>query len=796
MACPHCGSPHPKEAKLCPVTGLAIAARRPGGLAPGDLLDGKYQITCEVGRGAMGVVYEAMHTALGRRVAVKTLLEELSANPQLGERFEREARAASAIGHPHIIDVFDLGRTQDGLLFMVMELLDGASLGAILKETPRLPIPLATHLMVQVLSGLSAAHKHGIVHRDLKPDNIFVLNSEERPSFVKIVDFGISKVLIAQGPGLAVTAKGSGTLVGSILGTPLYMSPEQAIGHVASIDHRADIYSAGVVLYEMLCGRTPYIGEGYAQILGSLLEGKYPSPRSLRPEISPALEGAIMRALERNIENRFPSAAAMRDAISGGSAEVTPSPVMVSASVGDPLRISLADVAGQPAQGSASIVLLEAPAPAVLSERHRASSSADPFAPPPDREASPLLADDLDRPLALGSSPGRRPSSEPRVEPREIAVEEPARTRPAAQSKKTMAPERLLSARTRSRLVMALLLLALAVGTRLTYSYLRPAGDDRPALRRGVACKVHLTVEPSQASVQIDHVPTTLRELSLDSGAPHVLNATSPGRVTRRFAFDAMPGLELSLHLRHNLPLPSPTDPPPLSTELAVDYPDDARAQAEIEHAFAKLDRYADCLAMAGDVSAEGRADSKKRGGRGRMRGEELALCQRLVSEAGSAEPAMSELQTAAETYLGAGGQKLEAIGRMATTLRAEFLAARAAWQFEELSRQGKDDGQKAAWHMRRVALAAQAWLRSHKAQAQGAQEVGARSAKLREYQQALLDYAQGAGPEIARITGASDFMQAADNVVALALGKKPSEFAALDAVRRVLSAFNALVVE
>jgi serine/threonine-protein kinase len=769
-----------------------MAARRPGGLAPGDLLDGKYQITCEVGRGAMGVVYEALHTALGRRVAVKTLLEELSADAQLGERFEREARAASAIGHPHIIDVFDLGRTQDGLLFMVMELLDGESLAAMLKQTPRLPIPLATHLMVQVLSGLSAAHKHGIVHRDLKPDNIFVLNSEERPSFVKIVDFGISKVLVPQSPGPAVTTKGSGTMVGSILGTPLYMSPEQAIGQVASIDHRADIYSAGVVLYEMLCGCTPFTGESYAQILGRLLEGKYPPPRSLRPEISPALEDAIMRALERDSENRFPSASAMRDAISGGSAEVTPSPIMVSASMGDPLRISLADALGPPAQGSASIVLLEAPAPAVPSERRRASSSTDPFAPPPDREASPLLADDLDRRGALRPSPGRRPPSEPRVAPREIAVEEPARTRPTAQSKKTMAPERLLSARARSHLVMALLLLALAGGARVAYTYLRPAGDDRPAVRRGVACKVHLTVEPSQASVQIDHVPTTLRELSLDSGAPHVLNATSPGRVTRRIAFDAKPGLELSLHLRHALPLPSPTDPPPLSTELAVDYPDDPRAQAEIEHAFAKLDRYADCLAMAGDVNAE----DKKGGGRARLRGEELALCQRLVSEAGSAEPAMSELQTAAETYLGAGGQKLDAIGRMAATFRAEFLAARAAWQFEELSRQGKDDGQKTAWHMRRVALAAQAWLRSHKAQAQGAQEVGARSAKLREYQQALLDYAQGAGPEIARITGASDFTQAAENVVALTRGKKPSEFAALDAVRRVLSAFNALVVD
>ena len=789
MACPHCGSPHPKEAKVCPLTGLALQAGRTGALSPGDLLDGKYQITREIGRGAMGVVYEALHMALGRRVAVKTLLEEMSANVQLGERFQREARAASAIGHPHIVDVFDLGRTLDGLLFMVMELLDGESLAETLKRTPRLPIPLATHIMVQVLSGLSAAHKHGIVHRDLKPDNIFVLNSEERPNFIKIVDFGISKVLVPQGPGAAATAKGSGTMVGSILGTPLYMSPEQAIGQVASIDHRADIYSAGVVLYEMLCGRTPFEGEGYAQILGGLLEGKYPPPRGLRPDIPPAMEAAIVRALDRDFDKRFPSAAAMRDAISGGSAEVTPSPMMISASVGDPLRISLGDLADPAAPGPASIARPLETAPPASPDRRRSGASADPFAPPPDSETSPLLADDLDRPLALRQPAGRQLPPEPRKEPREVVVGEPGRSR--TPGKKTMAPERLLSSRTRSRLVMALSVLAVAIGARLAYTYLRPSTDGTSSIHHGLVCKVHLTVEPSLATVQIDHVPTNQRELSLDSGAPHVVNAAAPGRVTRRFSFEAKPGLVLSVILRRALPLPSPTDPPPLPSELAADYPDNPRSQADIDRAFAKLDRYADCLAMSGDASAEG----KKASGRGRLRGEELALCQRLVAEAGAAEPTMSELQTAAETYLATAqsGQRLEAIAHMASAFRAEFLAARTAWQFEELGRMGKDEGQHAGWHMRRVALAAQGWLRAHKIQSQGADQ---HSAQLREVHQALLDYTHGAGAETARMGGTSDFLQTAETVVALAHGKKPSEFTALDAVRRLLLAFGALVLD
>ena len=151
--------------------------------------------------------------------------------------------------------------------------------------------------------------------------------------------------------------------------------------------------------------------------------------------------------------------------------------------------------------------------------------------------------------------------------------------------------------------------------------------------------------------------------------------------------------------------------------------------------------------------------------------------------------------QTAAESYLSAaqGGQKLDALGRLATTFRAEFLAARAAWQLEELSRLGKDKGQKAAWHMRRVALAAQAWLRSLKAQAPVSDQ---RATKLREVHQALLDYAPGAGQEMARITGGADFLQSAEGVLALARVKKPSEFAALDADRRLLSAFDALVLE
>jgi len=777
VACPQCGSTHPQH--LCPAPGQPPRPIRPGKLAPDTVLDGKYQIVREVGRGAMGVVYEAMHIALRRKVAVKTLLEDVRADAQMGERFEREARAASAIGHPNIIDVFDLGHTQDGVLFMVMELLDGRSLGDILKETPQLPIPLAIHLMVQTLSGLSAAHKHGIVHRDLKPDNIFVIDSEERPNFVKIVDFGISKVLTPDHPAVAVTARGMGTMVGSILGTPLYMSPEQAIGQIAAIDHRTDIYSAGVVLYEMLCGRTPFVGQGYAQILGSLIEGNYPQPRSLRVEIGTDLEAAIACALDRDREKRFSSAAAMRTAISQGLADTTPTPVVLSAAFGDPLRADF----GASAE-SRSIALRSVP---VRSPRRR-SSNDDPFAPPPDSEQTPLLADDGDHPLAVRRDPPRPvPIDELAQEPVHEAVDEGVdeAVGGSAPRPRRRAAAKKFSART--GIAVASLLLVAALGASIAGSYLRKQQPGQAKAGSGKKYAIRLVVEPSQASIQIDHVPTAARGLTLEGGVHHEINAAAPGRLTRRFTFDSDGSGVLSLRLGRQLPLPSATDPPALAAELTAEYPDEPRSVADIDRAFDKLARYADCLAMIGDAALDG----KKSGARTRLRKEELALCQRSVAEAAAGEPALPEMQAAAESFLEASqnSQKADTLGKLATRFRAEFLASQTAWEMEELARQGKDDGQKALWHMRRVVLAGRVWMRALRTSVQDSS-----GSTLREYQQALADFAQGSTAEWGHVSGSADFLRASQTVALLSRDKRVSEFAALDGCRKLLSAFNALV--
>jgi serine/threonine-protein kinase len=817
-------------------------------LTVGQTLDGKYKIIREIGRGAMGVVYEGLHIALDRRVAVKTLRQEMSNDVDLATRFEREARAASAIGHPHIIDVFDLGRTPDGLLFMVMELLDGKPLTELQEQTPLMPLGLALNLMTQVLSGLSAAHKHGIVHRDLKPDNIFVINTEDRPNFVKIVDFGIAKKLSARQPGQASSAAIGGTIVGTVMGTPLYMSPEQAIGQVAEIDHRTDIYAAGVVLYEMLCGRTPFSGQSYAAILGAVLEGKYLPPRALRPDIPAPIEAAIVRALDRDMKQRFPSAAAMRDALNGDDLEVTPAPITIG-QPGAALPLTLSTIDGQEASASGFSLLENVPPPQAARPlapgRPRAvgSPGGDRFAPPPEQEA----------PLELGgthwgSSPPPRPStrgsaqapprqeirrqSQPQPkddEPLPLATARPPsarsfddderpvlaldrtpslpmadrpRTRPPAPQ--TLAPERALSARNRRLLIKLGTGLAILLAARVGYHFWQVGFPDSSATSatraaKGVVCKVTLALDPPDTSVQVDHIPTSKRALSLDSGEPHLLNATAPGRVTRRFSFAAKPGLKLVVRMNHLLVPPSPLDPPPALAELSVAYPESPRPADEIDAALTKLDKYAQCLATAGDNNES--ADKNAAGAHVRLHGDDLARCQILVREARDLAPAIPALEGAADAYLSAvqAGQRLDAVMRASAALRAELLAARSEWQWQELALQEKLDGRQAAWHMRRFVLGANAWLRALRSDPPARQSVDERANALGDINTMFLDYAESARAEIARTAGATDFMKAAQDTIAVARpsdGKPRSEFAALSACRRLVAAFNALVVE
>jgi len=272
----------------------------------GVTLSGRYLITRKVGQGGMGAVYEATHIIIGKRVAVKVLLEKYAKRDALVARLKKEAQLASSVQNEHIIDVTDFGQTDDGRTFVVMEFLEGESLAECLARETRLPEQRVLRIAHQAGSALAAAHKEGIVHRDIKPENLFLLRRKEQ-DFVKVVDFGISKSLRAssdeeEAPRLTQT--------GMVLGTPLYMSPEQARGD-DELDHRVDIYALGVIMYEAATGRVPFIGNNYLSVISQVLNEEAPPPREVVPELSEEFEAIVLRAMSKDKRDRYGSALEM-----------------------------------------------------------------------------------------------------------------------------------------------------------------------------------------------------------------------------------------------------------------------------------------------------------------------------------------------------------------------------------------------------------------------------------------------------------------------------------------------------
>ncbi|MEM9069574.1 MAG: serine/threonine-protein kinase [Myxococcota bacterium] len=304
IQCPHCGQVHPSGWSHCPNTGKALTA---GPALVGRIVAGRYEIHGVIGEGGMGAVYEATHLAIGRRVALKRLHPELAVDGHAVHRFQREARAAGATGHENIVDILDLGFAEDGAPFLVMELLEGETLAAKLRRESKLTPRRAASIAGQVLAALEAVHDCGVIHRDLKPDNIFLTRRGGRRDFVKVLDFGVSKV--------ATTPEATQlTRTGMMVGTPHYMSPEQARG-MREVDHRVDLYALGVILYESLSGQLPFRGKNYHALLQSILTGGAERLQVLVPTLPHSLCTVVHRALARTPEHRFLDARAMRRAL-------------------------------------------------------------------------------------------------------------------------------------------------------------------------------------------------------------------------------------------------------------------------------------------------------------------------------------------------------------------------------------------------------------------------------------------------------------------------------------------------
>ncbi len=269
----------------------------------GDTLVEKYRLVGHLGAGGMGVVFAAEHLALQTPVAVKVLLPAAAAAPGAIERFVREARAAAMLRSEHVAKVLDVGTLPTGMPYLVMEHLVGRDLHALLRQVGRLSVQESVEFLLQVCDAVGEAHVNGIVHRDLKPSNLFVTSRPNGGLLVKVLDFGLAKV-VDQRPGSA--SELTVTTTGEVIGSPHYMSPEQ-FRSLRKADARSDIWALGVIAYEILCGRRPFDGEGMTGLMVAILQDSPPLPRTWRPDLPPDLERLILRCLEKRPEDRVQS---------------------------------------------------------------------------------------------------------------------------------------------------------------------------------------------------------------------------------------------------------------------------------------------------------------------------------------------------------------------------------------------------------------------------------------------------------------------------------------------------------
>jgi len=287
-------------------------------VVPQELVAGKYRLVRLLGRGGMGSVWEGVHTSLGTRVAVKFIEAEYAGSAEARQRFENEARAAATLRSKHVVQVYDHGVTPSGNPFIVMEFLGGEPLDKRLDRVGRLSPQETSRIVLQMCRALAKAHEAGIVHRDLKPENVFLVwDDDDAMDIVKVVDFGIAK-FTDKSMGVS-----SSTRTGSVLGTPFYMSPEQARG-LRSVDYRSDLWSVGVIAFRCMTGRLPFEGEAIGDLLVKICTAPLPVPSQWAPGLPPGFDDWFVRALNREPAGRFNSAPALAEGLAVACGMATP----------------------------------------------------------------------------------------------------------------------------------------------------------------------------------------------------------------------------------------------------------------------------------------------------------------------------------------------------------------------------------------------------------------------------------------------------------------------------------------
>ena len=362
----------------------------------GQVLGGRYRILRRFGEGGMGAVYEAMHDGIGRKVAVKCLHPQLAEDPEVLARFQREAQAATAIGNEHITEVLDMGKAPDGAPFLVLELLEGTDLAGLVRDKGPLGLTRASHIFAQLCEALGAAHAKGIVHRDLKPENVFLVSRHGDPDFVKVLDFGIAG-FINSPAGQRLTR------TGTMMGTPYFMSPEQALGRTDT-DQRSDVWAIGVLLFHCLTGRFPFHARTLGELVLQICSGVAPPIRDIRPDLPERLDRIVQRCLEKAKEDRYSSCeeiARELRAIADGSEPWAPMP---PSSTTRPLSLPKTAEASatpeaarepEPVQAIPSVAAsprpVEPPTPASWAPGASLDSDPIPATRPPRQSRSPLL---------------------------------------------------------------------------------------------------------------------------------------------------------------------------------------------------------------------------------------------------------------------------------------------------------------------------------------------------------------------------------------------------------------------
>ena len=333
--CPKCGVEYSDATTLCPNDGVALETTNDALL--GTVLAGKYRIDKRLNEGGMGSVYQGTHVLMDKTVAIKVLRPSLAADEKIVARFSREARAASRISHPNALSVTDFGEDDNGTVFLVMEFLSGRTLKQVIRDEGPLPLTRIVEITRQVGDALAAAHAQGVVHRDLKSDNIMLLDTTSVGDYAKVLDFGIAKINEPDGE-----FDGGLTAPNLVIGTPQYMSPEQC-SQDSEIDSRSDIYSLGVILFEMLVGHVPFGGESATIVMMKHLQEPVPSVLEERPDVPPPVGRVVARAMAKVPGNRYQNVAELIEDLTIASGMIVPVPVPQPGTKSGPTRAHDAD---------------------------------------------------------------------------------------------------------------------------------------------------------------------------------------------------------------------------------------------------------------------------------------------------------------------------------------------------------------------------------------------------------------------------------------------------------------------